>query len=123
MYNPTHFDCRPDRDSFLLICFAMPDLPADGSQAEGASDDGDSLDRDLTQAHSLGDAGGPDAGAQQGDSLDRGQTLGRSGSSSSDISQFDEGWEQTEQAKGLDTRYAIEGPIGHGGMGGSVSRP
>ncbi|MDG2220511.1 MAG: protein kinase [Rubripirellula sp.] len=95
----------------------MPDLPADGSQAEGASDDGDSLDRDLTQAHSLGDAGGPDAGAQQGDSLDRGQTLGRSGSSSSDISQFDEGWEQTEQAKGLDTRYAIEGPIGHGGMG------
>ncbi|MGB0599793.1 MAG: protein kinase domain-containing protein [Rubripirellula sp.] len=71
----------------------------------------DSLDHDLTQAYSS------DQRASQTDSLDDGNTAGGIGSSSSDISRFDEGWEQATESKGLETRYEVAEAIGHGGMG------
>ncbi len=74
-------------------------------------DEPDSLDRDLTQAHSRVEQ------QSQADSLDDGQTAGGTGISSSDISRFDEGWEQTPEIKDLETRYQVADAIGHGGMG------
>jgi serine/threonine protein kinase len=71
----------------------------------------DSLDHDLTQAYSS------DERASQTDSLDDGNTAGGIGASSSDISRFDEGWEQATESKGLETRYEVAEAIGHGGMG------
>ncbi|MDG2219805.1 MAG: DUF1080 domain-containing protein [Rubripirellula sp.] len=75
------------------------------------SNEFDSLDRDLTRNQSFGE------GASDSDSLDRGVTAGEFPSSASDISQFDEGWEQAPEAQALDVRYQIEAAIGHGGMG------
>ncbi|MGB0599794.1 MAG: family 16 glycoside hydrolase [Rubripirellula sp.] len=75
------------------------------------SEHSDSLDRDVTRNQSFGE------NVDGADSLDRDLTAGEIASSSSDISQFDEGWEQTGEAQDLGTRYQIDAAIGHGGMG------
>lgn len=74
-------------------------------------DPADSLDRELTQAHSASE------NDSLSDSLDSGETATGDRSSTSDISEFDEGWEEVEEPTRLDKRYQIEHAIGHGGMG------